>query len=167
MAVLIGMSGELKGKTFNLDEGKVTLGRSADNTISINNPAVSGHHAEIVLEGEHYVLRDLGSTNGTRVNAKDVKDVTLKAKDLIQFGSVELLYNSEVESTEDGLTSYAPTQVEVSQDAVTRPQSFESISPFGARRRENTTLWMALIVVVAVLALGGVGFFVYKLLIAE
>jgi pSer/pThr/pTyr-binding forkhead associated (FHA) protein len=167
MAVLIGMSGELKGKTFNLDTGAVTLGRSADNTISINSPAVSGHHASITFEDEHYVLRDVGSTNGTRVNAKDVTDVVLKPKDLIQFGSVELLFNSEVEATDDGQTSYAPTQVEVSQDAVTRPQSFESISPFGARRRENTTLWIALIVVVAILALGGVGYFIYKLMFSE
>jgi pSer/pThr/pTyr-binding forkhead associated (FHA) protein len=167
MAVLIGMSGDLKGKKFTLDQTTLTIGRAADNTIPLNNPAVSGHHCSISHEGDHFILRDLGSTNGTRVNAKDVKEITLKPKDLIQVGAVELLYNDETDAAPPETGVFASTQVDVAQGAIEKPQSFDSISPFGARRKENTRLLVAVIVIIGVLAIGVVGYFVYKTFIAE
>ena len=52
--------------------------------------------------------------------------------------------------------------VDASGPAV-KPQSFNSISPFGARRRENQSLWTMVIAVLGVLALGVVAYFLYVL----
>lgn len=164
MAVLIGMSGDVKGKTYNLDEGDFSIGRSSDNTVSINNATVSGHHCKIAREGEHYVLQDLGSTNGTRVNTKDVQTHSLKPKDLVQVGSVEFLFNSEAEITSDGEDiPMTQTEVIVGSGRSAAPDSFENISPFGTRQRDSSGAWIAVIGIMAALALAGVAFLIYRL----
>ncbi len=163
MAVLMGMSGDVKGKSFPIGGDDVTLGRSSDNVIPLNNATVSGHHASVRREGDNYVLRDLGSTNGTRVNSREVKEAILRPKDLVQVGSVEFLFNSEAMSFEDAQAAFAKTEVLESKGAATMPDSFNNISPFGARRRENLTVWAPVIVALAVLTLALVGFLFYKL----
>ena len=164
MAVLIGMSGDVKGKTFNLDEGDFSVGRSSDNTVSINNATVSGHHCKITKDGEHFILRDLGSTNGTRVNTKDIQEHSLKPKDLVQVGSIEFLFTSEEEATNAGDDMpMTQTEVIVGSGRSSAPESFESISPFGTRQRDSSGVWIAVIGIMAALALAGVAFLVYRL----
>lgn len=164
MAVLIGMSGDVKGKSYPIEGDKLTIGRSGDNVISINNATVSGHHAEIAREGDAYLLRDLGSTNGTRVNAREVKEANLRPKDLVQVGSVEFLFNSENMSFEDAQAVFTKTEVLVSDGPAARPESFNNISPFGARRRENQTMWSTVLIVLGIVALAVVGYLFYRLL---
>ncbi len=163
MAVLIGMSADVKGKNTTIEGDELTIGRSADNTISINNATVSGHHCKIIREGERFTLKDLGSTNGTRLNTKDVKEAGLKPKDIIQVGSVEFMFNADGVLAEADEPSFAETEVIVGQGATVAPESFSSISPFGAKRRENAGMWMTIIIIVGVLALAGVGYLVYSL----
>lgn len=163
MAVLMGMAGDVKGKSFPIDRDEVTLGRSADNAIPLNNATVSGHHASIKREGDNYVLRDLGSTNGTRVNSREVKEAILRPKDLVQVGAVEFLFNSEAMSFEDAQAAFTKTEVLVSQGPTAMPESFNNISPFGARRRENLTVWVPVIAILGVLALAVVIYLFIKL----
>ena len=163
MAVLMGMSGDVKGKSFPIDRDEITLGRSSDNVIPLNNATVSSHHAAVRREGDNYVLRDLGSTNGTRVNSREVKETILRPKDLVQVGSVEFLFNSEAMSFEDAQAAFTKTEVLESKGAAAMPDSFNNISPFGARRRENLTVWVPVIVILAILTLVLVAFLLYKL----
>ena len=161
MAVLMGMSGDVKGKAFPIDGDELTIGRSSDNTISLNNATVSGHHASIRREGDRYVLRDLGSTN---VNSHEVKESALRPKDIVQVGSVEFLFNSEAMGLEDvQLDTVTKTEVLETKGSAAMPETFGNISPFGARRRENLTLWIPAIVVLGVLAVGLMIFLFYKL----
>ena len=51
-----------------LTENSITLGRVADNAIQIDDASVSSHHAEFTRDGDEYSLKDLDSTNGTRLN---------------------------------------------------------------------------------------------------
>lgn len=166
MAALLGMSGDVKGKTFPLDRDVTTLGRSKDNVIVLDNPTVSGHHCSVVREGDHFLLRDLESTNGTRLNAKEVTESRLRAKDLMQVGSVEFMFDTEVEDAVE-THSYAETHVEVAAGPVAAPESFSSISPFGARRRDSKGTWFMLIAVVGLLALVVVILFFIKLVSTE
>lgn len=166
MASLIGMSGDLKGKAFPLDRDETTLGRSKDNTIPIENPTVSGHHCSIVRESGAFVLHDLESTNGTRLNAKEVGASKLRPKDLIQVGSVEFLFDAEASEAIE-THSYAEAHVEVAPGPATAPKSFDSISPFGARRKETKGLWFLLISIVGFLALIGVVWFFIQLVTTE
>jgi pSer/pThr/pTyr-binding forkhead associated (FHA) protein len=72
---------------------RVTIGRLPDNTVVIDNPAVSGHHACIVREAEHFILEDLHSRNGTFVNEKQVHRHTLRNGDVVLVGKHQLRFD--------------------------------------------------------------------------
>lgn len=71
----------------------VTIGRLPDNMVVIDNPAVSGRHARVFREGNHYVLEDLRSTNGTFVNEKPVARHTLLEGDVVLVGKHSLVFS--------------------------------------------------------------------------
>ncbi|MBY0497845.1 MAG: FHA domain-containing protein [Cyanobacteria bacterium] len=73
----------------------VTIGRLPDNNIVIDNPAVSGRHARVYREGNHYVLEDLKSTNGTFVNDKPIARHTLLEGDTVLVGKHTLLFTQK------------------------------------------------------------------------
>jgi hypothetical protein len=73
----------------------VTIGRLPDNMIVIDNPAVSGRHARVYKEGNHYVLEDLKSTNGTFVNDKPIARHTLLEGDTISVGKHSLVFTQK------------------------------------------------------------------------
>jgi pSer/pThr/pTyr-binding forkhead associated (FHA) protein len=64
----------------------LTIGRSPDNLVHIDNLAVSDHHARLYTEGDKMVIEDLGSLNGTYVNDLRVTRATLRDGDNIQIG---------------------------------------------------------------------------------
>jgi pSer/pThr/pTyr-binding forkhead associated (FHA) protein len=70
----------------------VTIGRNEDNTITIDNLAVSGYHARIDKTGSEFVLTDLQSTNGTFVNDKIVFSQKLSHGDNISVGKHIILF---------------------------------------------------------------------------
>ena len=70
----------------------VSIGRLPDNMIVIDNPAVSGRHARVFREGDHYVLEDLKSTNGTFVNDKPIARHTLLEGDVVLLGKHSLVF---------------------------------------------------------------------------
>lgn len=73
---------------------RVTIGRLPDNTVVIDNPAVSGHHASIVRENNDFILEDLQSRNGTYVNNTHVIRHTLQNGDVVLIGKHKLLFDS-------------------------------------------------------------------------
>jgi pSer/pThr/pTyr-binding forkhead associated (FHA) protein len=62
--------------------------------VAIPVPSVSRVHAEIRSEGEHWVIVDLDSTNGTRVNGAPVSATPLRPGDRIRIGEVEVVFES-------------------------------------------------------------------------
>jgi two-component system cell cycle response regulator len=90
---LIVYSGAETGKRFVLEGSRMTIGRLADTEIFIDNPSVSRRHAELEMIGDGVTLRDLGSSNGTRVNEERIgSPVPLKHGDLIRLGKVILKF---------------------------------------------------------------------------
>ena len=73
----------------------VTIGRTPDNALAINNPAVSSHHACVFRDGDRYVVEDLDSTNGTFVNDQRVQKAMLNTGDRLRIGRVELAVTRE------------------------------------------------------------------------
>jgi pSer/pThr/pTyr-binding forkhead associated (FHA) protein len=72
-----------------------TIGRLPDNTVVIDNPAVSGHHACVSLDGSSFILEDLDSTNGTLVDGRRVTRHTLRHGDAFQIGNHALEFDAE------------------------------------------------------------------------
>jgi pSer/pThr/pTyr-binding forkhead associated (FHA) protein len=69
-----------------VDSDEVSIGRSPDNAIVIDNPAVSHYHARVFKEEDRLMLEDFGSLNGTFVNGQRVQMVTLKPGDSVGIG---------------------------------------------------------------------------------
>lgn len=88
-ARLVALSGALKGRRFGVTAAGIKVGRDPDNGIVIADPRVSHHHAWIGIVDDKVVLRDLGSTNGTFLNARRdalVTEAALMPGDTIFFG---------------------------------------------------------------------------------
>ena len=78
-------------------EKEVSIGRSPDNGIVIDNPAVSHYHARVFNEEGRLMLEDFGSLNGTFVNGQRVKMVTLKPGDSVMIGKHTIVVTESVE----------------------------------------------------------------------
>ena len=96
MARFIATTGEHKGNVFQLKEGRTTIGRNAASILCLNDSSVSANHGELLITGSRITLRDLGSSNGTRVNGKTIKEIELREGDEIFFGSVGLRFELTV-----------------------------------------------------------------------
>ncbi len=78
-----------------LSAGVITIGRQPDNLIQIDNPAVSGHHAKIYWDGDHYVLEDTDSFNGTYRNNHRTNKAVLKDRDVILIGKHTIEFDAQ------------------------------------------------------------------------
>ena len=92
MPKLILKFGERQMQECAIGTHPVTIGRLPDNMIVIDNPAVSGRHARVYREGNHYVVEDLRSTNGTFVNDKPIARHTLLEGDVVLVGKHSLFF---------------------------------------------------------------------------
>jgi pSer/pThr/pTyr-binding forkhead associated (FHA) protein len=95
MAKLILKFGERELQTCAVGSRPVTIGRLPDNLIVIDNPAVSGRHARVYKDGNHFVLEDLKSTNGTFINDKPIARHTLLEGDVVLVGKHSLVFTHE------------------------------------------------------------------------
>ncbi len=92
MARLVLMFNKQVIKEYPFLEDNVTVGRNEDNTIPIENLAVSGYHARIDKTGSDFILTDLQSTNGTFVNDKKVVTHKLSHGDNVIIGKHVILF---------------------------------------------------------------------------
>jgi pSer/pThr/pTyr-binding forkhead associated (FHA) protein len=79
-------------KEHTLSKERTLIGRKPHNDIQIDNLAVSGEHAAIITILNDSFIEDLGSTNGTMVNAKPIKKHFLQNNDVIEIGKHKLKY---------------------------------------------------------------------------
>jgi pSer/pThr/pTyr-binding forkhead associated (FHA) protein len=79
-------------KEVQLTKDRTTLGRRPYNDIVIDNLAVSGEHAAILMNGADVVLEDLNSTNGSYVNGKAIKKQALQNGDSIEIGKYKIKF---------------------------------------------------------------------------
>jgi pSer/pThr/pTyr-binding forkhead associated (FHA) protein len=121
---------------FELTEDTVTIGRLSDNTIQIEDPSVSSHHAEVVITGGQHVLRDLQSTNGTRVNGHRFTEGQLRDGDHIQFGKIDARYASDNPSETRPLPEQQTVAAAVAENSAL-PQDFSNASPFKTKTKKK------------------------------
>ena len=104
------------------------------------------------MKGGEYVLRDLGSTNGIRVNGKPVNEAKLCPGDRVRFGSVEGVYEPDVKGASQPLPPEENLQPIMPPGQSQRPQDFGNASPF-ARKAAKVDPLKKLAVIVGVIAL--------------
>ena len=92
-ALLIVQRGPNTGARFLLDNEQVTSGRGPDSDIFLDDVTVSRKHAVFSWEGDHFVVRDVGSLNGTYVNMQRVDEADLQDRDEVQIGKFRLVFH--------------------------------------------------------------------------
>jgi len=88
-ATLVIRNGGFEGISYELDEGETLIGRNPTTDITLLDEGISREHAIIVydVKQEFFLVEDLQSTNGTRVNGKRVRSTELSDRDKLQIGS--------------------------------------------------------------------------------
>lgn len=87
---LVADSGPEKGQVIPVMD-RIEIGRALECDISILEPSLSRKHAELELDGDDLVLRDLGSVNGTYVNGEKIDESRLKDGDRMQFERIKFI----------------------------------------------------------------------------
>lgn len=90
--VLEILDGDRAGDVLPVTDRALRVGRKPGNDLVLADEKTSGVHAEIVLEGDRHVLRDLGSTNGTFLDGKRITEIVLTPGDVVTFGRLRLKF---------------------------------------------------------------------------
>ena len=91
-ARLVVVSTGLAGSEFLLDRASLVIGRTPENDIVLNHKSISRHHAKIIRDGDKYIVVDLESANGVRVNGSEFERVELQGGDTLELGHVRLKF---------------------------------------------------------------------------
>ena len=91
-ALLVVRRGPNSGARFLLDSDVTTAGRHPESGIFLDDVTVSRRHAEFKRSGDRFVVRDVGSLNGTYVNRQRIDEATLSSGDEVQIGKYRLVY---------------------------------------------------------------------------
>jgi hypothetical protein len=115
---------------FRLDRALITVGRKLDNHLVLPDPHVSRRHAEIRPQGGRYMLRDLNSTSGTRVNGQLATEHLLQPGDVITISGISLIYGEDPTGPPGATQRYTPPSMgrkdpnQVTPLNLRRPDSF-------------------------------------------
>lgn len=158
------LTGQKKGRRETLGSGLISIGRAPDNSLSFGDHErrVSSHHAEIRRKGQAFILRDLGSTNGTMINGRRVVVSEIKDDDMIEFGAGGPLLRFNLDHSDaDAAESEAPLREGDGSGASTgsavERSSIERMAGKAARTRSgNLPFISALLVALLVGAVGGI-----------
>jgi pSer/pThr/pTyr-binding forkhead associated (FHA) protein len=104
---------------------RITIGRLPQNTIQIRDRTISGYHAELIEEEDHYRLHDLEATNGILVNGEPVTDFHLQEACKVTFGGVECEFSPEAPAESEIDSSFALLSRGESETLLTKNSELE------------------------------------------
>lgn len=112
-----------KGTVFPLEADHITIGRGEENGIVLNIAEVSRIHAELTKAEEGFMIKDLGSTNGTYVDKRKVgKKYLLKPGDTVMLGdAIYMTYQADTDP-EETLVAPRPEEFAVEQSTAVTPK---------------------------------------------
>lgn len=90
--VLVVRKGPQPGERFFIDRSPLSMGRDPESDIFLNDMTVSRTHAVLELVGGQVTVSDSGSLNGTYVNGVCVDSAPLRAGDVLQIGTFQMLF---------------------------------------------------------------------------
>ena len=89
------MDGPLKGQRVPLEQPVTRIGRREGNDWVVQDGSVSGTHCEIEKSDLGFLIRDLGSTNGTKVNNEPIKEHAVFRNDILLIGEVPVMIEGD------------------------------------------------------------------------
>jgi pSer/pThr/pTyr-binding forkhead associated (FHA) protein len=128
---------------FDLSKDDCHIGRQPVNEITIENRGVSGKHAVLQFINDEYVLNDLESTNGTKVNGKKISSVVLKHGDKINLFKHTLHFvlgpAEQNENQESTVPSHSLTTVDPDATIMMDSRQINKISSFSKKEQNSTS----------------------------
>jgi pSer/pThr/pTyr-binding forkhead associated (FHA) protein len=97
-ARLVMLTAPAPGAEYALSGEPMRIGRSEELDIWVNHRSISREHASFVREGDAFVVRDLESANGVRINGGDVTESELRSGDILELGQVRFRFVGEGET---------------------------------------------------------------------
>ena len=91
-ALVVRAGGGRAGESFETAGPRTLIGRSPDCDVFLDDVTVSRRHAEILREDDTYLIRDLGSLNGTFVNRSRIESAVLADDDEVQIGKYRMTF---------------------------------------------------------------------------
>jgi transcriptional regulator with GAF, ATPase, and Fis domain len=88
--VLTVLSGGARGTTRNMSGSTLRVGKAPDNDLVLPDDTVSRHHCELTRTADGIIVKDLNSTNGTKVNGARVQQATFPPGTVVKVGEVEI-----------------------------------------------------------------------------
>ncbi len=85
-ATFVHLSGSKRGETEVFQRERLQIGSHPESELTLQGGPVAPFHAEIRFENCEYLLRDLGTPDGTFVNGGQISEIILQDGDLIEFG---------------------------------------------------------------------------------
>ena len=166
--VLVVLSEIDKGQTFPLTNKAYLCGRSTGNVINFKDSTVSSTHCEFVrTDSNNYLVRDMDSTNGTKVNGISIKSVELKNGDIIRLGRIELLYSLESEASAKLETK---TMIDLSKFSDSEPlkpmENVSNIPKLNVSKKEKLASQITIYILIA-LAIAIVGLILWLFAISK
>jgi hypothetical protein len=92
VGLLVIRHGPETGSSYRLEQPVTTIGRHPDSDVFLDDITVSRRHVQLEKDDQGYVLRDVGSLNGTYVNRERVDEVRLDHGDEVQIGRYRLSF---------------------------------------------------------------------------
>ena len=155
---------KLRGKTFELNKESMSVGRRDGMDICIKDPSLSGYHADFIRSERDgkvvYTLRDHDSTNGTRINNVPITEQELKNSDIILFGAVEVLYDSN-NGDDSGISQTHTIDLSSIDSKSATVPTLSNLNPFALQEQEKQAKTQKMIIYGMV----GVGIVVVVLLL--
>lgn len=112
-AILIILSGKHQGKRLTLPEGEVVIGRDESCQIRLATNEVSRQHCRLMCEGDHVVIHDLGSRNGTLIN-----DIAIQGQADLQPGDILRVGPASFQLVGKKSATVAPAKKSASDDSI-------------------------------------------------
>ena len=92
MPILEFENGPYANQQISIEEGPITIGRNEEATLILDDESVSGAHAEIEERIDSWILKDLGSSNGTEVNGAAITIKKLEDQDVVDVGNLRFVF---------------------------------------------------------------------------
>ena len=139
---------KMRGLVFELNKEQLSVGRKDGMDICIKESSLSSYHCDFIrLEDGSYMLRDNNSTNGTRVNNEPVTEKVLKNSDIIQLGTVEMLYDSNDHASSGTISRTHTIDLDSTEMNLAGVRELSNLSPFAQAQRAKQKKVNALILV--------------------
>ena len=137
---LMVLSEKFRGLVFELKEDSVSVGRNDKRDICIKDPSLSSYHCDFIHNEDGFFICDRGSTNGTRLNNVPLEAeqmYPLKSSDLLQLGSVEVMFDFDDGSGPVSTRTETGIDLTSTQTGMSTVKDFTNLSPFARDQKAD------------------------------